>query len=157
MMRTEHIEPFLSKDATMVTAALYAPANAVAVQQDPKIVQPEQQKAMRHFNANVALQHKLIGEMIPHVSQAVRLMTADWPNKAIAKNLSGVEVSQQTYDVINRFGGLLPPPETQYGCIFFTFSLREGEKRVQKLGQRTIVTSSLFIENVELTKVLEGV
>jgi hypothetical protein len=156
-MRAEHIEPSLSKDATMVTAVLYAPADAVAAHQDPKIIQRERQKAMRHFNANVALQHKLIAEMIPHISQTVRLMTADWPNEAIVKNLSGVEVSQQTYDVINRFGGLLPPPETQYGCIFFTFSLREGEKRVQKLGHRTIVTSSLFIENVELTKVLKGV
>ena len=141
----------------MVTAVLYAPADAVATKQDPETAQREQQKAMRHFNADVALRQKLITDMIPYIGQSVRLMTADWSNEAIVKDLSGAEVSQRTYDVINKFGGLLPPPETQYGCIFFTFSLREGEKHVRKLGRRTVVTSSLFIECVEATGVLKGV
>lgn len=141
----------------MAATAVYAPAHAVAFKQDPRSIQYAYRQAMRRFNADAALRQQLIAAMIPQVSQAVRMMTTEWPNKTLVKNLSGTELSPQAYDVVNRFGGLLPPPETRYGCIFFTFMLREGEKRIVKLGNRTLVNSSLFIENVQLTEVLGGV
>lgn len=141
----------------MVATAVYAPAHAVAIQQDSESIQHAYRQAMRRFNADAALRQQLIAAMIPQISQAVRIMTTEWPNETLVKNLSGAELSPQAYDVVNRFGGLLPPPETRYGCIFFTFTLREGEKRIARLRDRTLLKSSLFIENVKLTEVIGGI
>lgn len=140
----------------MAAATIIAPVNAVANPQSPTILLDQHKNTIQQLDARAALHRQLCAAMVPLISQAVRRMTLEWPNEAIEWRLSGAEVSEETYDVINRFGGLLPPCETLYGCIFFTFRLRQQPHTSRTPRQRTSA-SSLFIENVQLTGVLRGV
>lgn len=135
----------------MAAPAFYAPASAVATLEDIQQPSTAHKKAVVQLDASAALYRQLIGSMIPAISQMVRRMTLDWPNDVLVNNLKGKEVSAETYDLINRYGGLLPPPETKYGCIFFTFTLRKQE-HADRGRLAHVPSSSLFIEDVQLVQ-----
>lgn len=132
----------------------FASVDTVANLKDPTTPPIERQKAIQQFDANASLCRQLTAAIVPQISQKVRIMTTDWPNETIEQQLTGKEVSKEIYELISQFGGFLPPRETEYGCIFFTFTLREEPHLAQVRG-RKISIIRLFIDNVRLTKVLE--
>lgn len=137
----------------MTTATLIASVDAVAALETPTTLQDRPGDAMRQLDARAVLYQQLSAAMVPQIGQAVRRMTTEWPNEAIVWRLSGTEVSDETYDIVNRFGGLLLPDGTIYGCIFFTFTLRRQTHK-SRASRKGAASYSLYIENVKLTSVL---
>lgn len=87
------------------------------------------------FDTDARLYKQITDHLVPAIAQAVMRSLPPWEatadaNDTLIKQLEGKEVPTTVYKVIAKHGGLVPPPDTLYHCIFFSFQLTRVAKRL---------------------------
>ena len=98
------------------------------------------------FDASVRLYKQLVDHQTISIAQTVLKSLMPWEqngaeNDRLIAQLEGKEVPKEVYAAIDAYGGIVPPPDAVYACIFFTFTL-EHVPAVKGARRR------LFIRNV---------
>ena len=101
------------------------------------------------FDASVRLYKQLIDHQTISIAQAVLKSLMPWEqngaeNDRLIEQLEGREVPKEVYAAIDAYGGIVPPPDAVYTCIFFTFTLEHvpaGKGTKQRLLIKNVKTS----------------
>ena len=80
------------------------------------------------FDTDARLYKQITDHLVPAIAQADMRSLPPWDptakaNDMLIMKLEGKEVPATVYKVITEHGGLVPPPDTLYHCIFFSFQL----------------------------------